>query len=578
MPLTGDVQKYELLRAQLELERSSFINYWKDIGTYIRPSRPRFFLGEGNRGDRRNLKILDTTATYSSRTLAAGMMSGITSPSRPWFRLATPDTDLNEYDSVKWWLYTVAERMRSVFLKSNFYNSMSVIYGDVGDFGTGAISIEEDVNKTIRTNTFPIGSYMIGQDFAGRVNTFVREFRMTVRQVVEQFGKKEMTTGSVDWSNFSSYVKNMWDQGNYETWVDLVHVIMPNDKYDPEKLESKHKKFISVYYERGLGTGNSSTIYSSYFGVIAGTEDKILSEKGYDYFPVKCPRWFTSGEDVYATDCPGMTALGDVKQLQLGAKRILQAVDKMINPPMLGHVSLMDKKTTMLPGGTTWVDDLTVGGLKPLHEVQPQVLMAENIQQQCRTRIQRAYYEDLFLMLANLDRRDITATEINQRYEEKLLILGPVLERMNYDALDPIIESVFQIMLEKGQIPRPPPELEGMELKVEYVSVMAQAQKLLSLSGIERFASFIGRVAPMKPDIVDKISFDQMIDVYSDGASLAPGIVKSDEAVNAARTQREQMQMQMQQAQIAQTQSQAAKNLVQSNMADEATLRQILGG
>lgn len=573
--MQGKVQKYERIRAQLDSERSSFIPQWQDIGTYIRPSRPRFFLGEGNRGDRRNLKILDTTPTYSSRTLAAGMMSGITAPSRPWFRLSTPDPSLMESEPVKEWTHIVTERMRSVFLKSNFYKTMSVIYGDTGDFGTGVYSLEEDFDKTIRTNDFPVGSYMLAKDFKGRVNTFVREFRMTVRQLVEQFGKQEGRTGKADWSNFSDYIKQMWDQGNYEQWVEVVHCIMPNDDWDPQRLESKHKKFISVYYERGLGPSSSNSL-GNYSG-LSGLEDKVLSEKGYDYFPIMAPRWYVSGEDVYGTDCPGMTVIGDVKQLQTMEKRILQGVDKMVNPPMMGHSSLMGKKTSMLPGGVTWVDDLTVGGMKPLHEVNLRIDMAENKQMQTRQRIQRGYYEDLFLMLANLDRRDITATEINQRYEEKLLVLGPVLEQMNFDALDPTIEVTFKIMLEQGMIPPPPQELQGQELRVEYVSVMAQAQKLLGLSGIERFSSFVTRIAPLKPDLVDKVSFDQMIDVYADAASLAPGIVVSDEQVLAIRNQRAQMQQAQAQAEMMKQQSSAVRDLSQSKIADDSALKRLLG-
>jgi hypothetical protein len=570
------VQKYERVRSQLEYERTSFIPQWRDIGTFIRPSRPRFFLGDGNKGDRRNLKILDTTATTSSRTLAAGMHSGITAPSRPWFKLSTPDPALGESENAKFWLYTVTERMRSVFLKSGYYNTMPIIYGDIGDFGTGVYSIEEDFEKTIHTNSFPVGTYMLGKDSKGRINTFCREFRMTVRQCVEQFGRENGKTGKVDWSNFSGYIKRMWDEGNYEQWVEIVQVIMPNDNYDPEKLASKHKKFVSVYYERGLAASTTSSMQGSYSG-LSGIEDKVLSEKGYDYFPIMGPRWYVSGEDVYGTDCPGMTALGDVKQLQSLEKRILQGIDKMVNPPMQGHSSLRDKKTSMLPGGVTWVDDLTVGGMKPLHEVTLRLLEAENKQALTRQRIQKAYFEDLFLMLANLDRRDITATEINQRYEEKLLVLGPVLEQMNFDALDPTIDVVFRIMLQQGMIPPPPQELQGQELRVEYVSVMAQAQKLLGLSGIERFSSFVGRVAPMKPDIVDKISFDQMLDVYGDAASLPPGIIVPDETAQAIRDQRAQQQAQMQQAEMMKQQSSAVKDLSQSKVADDSALKRLLG-
>ena len=561
----------EVLRSQLESERSSFLAHWRDIGDYVLPRRPRFSVSDVNKGERRNQKIIDSTATMAARTLRSGMMGGITSPARPWFRLTTSDPDLTEIGSVKAWLSLVSQRMTTMFLKSNLYNVLPIIYGDVGVFGTAAMYIEEDFQNGIHCYPFPIGSYCIANNSKMKVDVFYREFQMTVRQLVQKFGKlKDDGSGKPDWSVFSGHVKNAWDQGNYEQWIEVAHVIRPNPYWDPKKLESKYKKYQSCYYERGVGGSQNYTLM--------GTDaDKFLSERGYDYFPVLAPRWEVTGEDVYGTDCPGMVAIGDVKQLQLGEKRAAQAIEKMINPPMVGPTSLRNSKASILPGDVTFVDSRDAGSsFRPAHEINFRLDALEGKQEQVRQRVSRAFYEDLFLMLANSDRREITAREIDERHEEKLLALGPVLEQLNQDLLDPLIDIAFDIMVQQDKIPQPPKELEGSDLKVEYISIMAQAQKLVGVGSVERFMGFASQLIPIYPQAVDKIDVDQAIDVYGDMLSLAQGIIRSDEDVEKRRASAAEAQAQAQQMEQVQQASVAAKNLAGADMEGDTALNRLI--
>src|SRR5690606_11748676 len=123
-------------------EFASHETHIRDLASHIRPTRERFTITDANRGDRRNQKIIDSTATIASRTARAGMMGGITSPARPWKRLKTPDPNLMDYGSVRSWLHTVDQRMDTVFLGSNLYNSLPIVYGDVLDFATAAMMVE----------------------------------------------------------------------------------------------------------------------------------------------------------------------------------------------------------------------------------------------------------------------------------------------------------------------------------------------------------------------------------------------------------------------------------------------------
>lgn len=566
-------QMYEILKQELIQERQSFIPSWREVGEYLLPRRPRFFTSDANKGDRRNQKIIDCTATFAVKTLRAGMMAGVTPPSRPWFKLTTPDPALAEFPRVKEWLHTVTQRLATVFTRSNIYRTFPMVYGDVAGFATSPYSIEEEfTGKVMHTQSFPIGSYMIAQDANGVVNVFFREFRMTVRQLIEKFGRKDPKTGGPDWSNFSTYVRNAWERGQREQWIDVCHVIRPNDDYDPQRLQSKFKRFTSCYYEAGTAAGQSSNYMSN-----SANDDKYLREAGYDYFPILCPRWETTGEDVYGTDCPGFTSIGDIKQLQQGEKIGAEAILKKVRPAMVGPTSLRSGRPTTLPGDITYVDEAPQRpGFRKAHDIELSLVELEGKQEQVRYRIDRAFYGDLLRMMMDSDRRQVTATEISEKKEEKLIGLGPVMEQLNQDALDKSIDISFMLAARQGLIPPPPEELQGVPLKVEYISFMAQAQKAIGIESVERFTNYIGSVMAYNPDIGTKIDFDRLAEVYGEMMSMAPGVVRSEEVAATLR------QQQAQQAQAAQTMEAiksgagAARDLSSANLEGDSALTRLI--
>lgn len=559
-------QLFNLLRAQLMNNRSGFDSQWRDLADYISPRRSRFFTTDRNRPLRRNYNIIDMTATLAARTLRSGMMGGVTSPARPWFRLTTPNPDLMEVQAVKEWCHTVTDRMITVFLRSNLYNCLPVVYGDVGTFGTAAMLVEEDMEDVVRFYPFPIGSYWIANDAKLKVNVFMRDFSLTVRQLLEKFGTP--VGDSYDFSNFSMNVQSLYESDQMELYIDVTHVIEPNPLYDPSKPQSKHKKYSSCYYETGTFSGSNAAYVTSEVD-----SDKVLRESGYDYFPVLAPRWEVTAEDAYGTNCPGMESIGDIRQLQLGEKRAMQAIEKMVNPPMVGTPDLRNQKTTLLPGDITYLAN-TQGAFKPAHEVNFRINELEQKQQAIRQRISRSFYEDLFLMLANSDRREITATEIDERKEEKLLALGPVLEQLNQDLLDPLIDITFEMMVKQGLLPPAPIELQKTTLKVEYLSVMAQAQKMVGISAIDRFTQYAGSVAQFDPKVLDKVNTDELIENYGDITGVSPKLLRSDDEVEKMRKDRANQIAAQQKMEMLNQGSQAVKNLTTAGGGGANTLSQ----
>lgn len=532
-------------QAQLTNDRSSFDPHWRELSDFINPRGSRFLVTDVNRDDRRNTKIVDPTATLAARTLSSGMMSGITSPARPWFKLATPDPDMMDYGPVKLWLEVVQRRMNEVFNKSNIYQSLPLLYASLGNYSTGAMAVLEDDSDVIRTMMFPIGSYYMANSARGSVDTCFRKFSMTVRQLVMEFGL----------NNVSDSVKGMWDSGNYESWIEVIHAVYPNIDRDTAKLNSKNKPVKSVYYEVG------------------GDSDKVLRESGFDEFPIMAPRWEVNGEDVYGSSCPGMIALGQVKALQLEQKRKSQLIDKATNPPMVGPSSLRNQRVSLLPGDITYIDQVTgQEGFKPAYLVNPNTadLLADI--QDTRQIINSAYFVDLFMMLQNINTRSMPVEAVIEMKEEKLLMLGPVLERLNDECLNPLIDRTFSIMARKNLLPQPPDVLQGMPLRIEYISVMAQAQKSIGLSSLSSTVGFIGQLAQAKPEALDKLNVDQAIDAFAEMSGVSPTVIVPQEQVEQVREQRAQQQQQQQMVAMGMAAAQGAKTLSEAQTADPSVL------
>lgn len=556
-------QQYDDMKAQLDIDFATFRPQYMELNDYFLPTRGRFILSmDSNRGDKRNNKIIDPTGYLAARTLSSGMQAGVTSPARPWKRLTTPDPDLAEFGPVRDWLEVVDQRMSTFFLRSNLYNVLPVSYGDLGVFGTAATFMDKDAQNVANFMSLPLGSYRIARNFRGQVNVFYREFRMTVRQLISHFGRKDAESGMPDWSVFSQQVRNLYDRGQYETWIEVCHIIEPNPDFNPRRMEAKYKRFFSCHYERGA------------FEMKNYNEPKFLRESGYDFFPLLIPRWQVTGQDVYGTDCPGMISLGDNKQLQHGEKRGAQAIDKMINPALKASASLKKTKASIVSGDITYLDDFN-DKFEAVHEVRIDLSHLDAKQEQIRGRIKRSFYEDLFLALTESDRRQITATEIAERKEEKLLALGPVLEQLNQDVLNPLIENMFFLMNEAGLIPPAPPELQGMPLRVEYISIMAQAQKMIGISSLDNLLRMATAVNTLDPTAVQKLNVHEYMDQYADALGTSSRIMRSDDQVQAI-AQQQALAVQKQQKMEAITQAAgAARDLSQADMSKDSALTRL---
>jgi len=498
----------------LETERSSWVSHWQELSTVLFPRAGRFSADDRNDGKKRHNNIYDRTGTGALRILSAGMMSGVTSPARPWFRLKIPDDALMEYQPVKVWLAQVTRKMQAVFSQSNTYRVLHQLYEELGAFGTGNTLIMDDFEKGIHLYPNTVGRYALATDYRGQVDTSYRELQKTARQLVQEFGAP----------NCSTAVNNMVNNGNADSWVTIVHAVEPRAERDTRARDSKNMPWASVYFEKG------------------GDGDKLLRESGFERFRVLAPRWYTSSEDVYGQS-PGMEVLGDIKQLQHEQLRKSQGIDYQTRPPLQGPSSLKGEEVDILPGGYTVADTANAGGgVKQLFEARIDLNHLLLDIQDVRQRIREGMYSDLFLMISQAVSTNMTATEVAERHEEKLLMLGPVLERLHNELLDPLIEITFERLLKAGVLPPPPEELIGVNLEVEFVSILAQAQRAIGANSTDRFVGNLGAMAQIKPDVLDKFDADRWVDNYADQIGVDPELIVGNEQVALIRKSRAEQQ------------------------------------
>lgn len=534
----------------LQQDRLPFWRLWQELAQFFLPKR---YVALGNEKERRlrnakNPNIIDATGTTAARILAAGMMNGVTSPARPWFSLTIPGFMDDPQNEGKMWADEVTRRMQIVMGETNFYNSLATLYLDLSVFGSAAQLIYEDEDDVFRCFNPALGEYYFGQDFGLRVNTFAREFRLTVRQIVAKWGKE----------NCSITVQNAYQTGGASLQTEFViyHLIEPNDTGDD--MLPKDFKFRETYWEQGC------------------TDGTVLARNGFYSLPGIFPRWEVTSNDAYGTS-PGMDALGDVIQLQLETKRKAQGLDKMVRPPLIADVQLQHQPTALVPDGITYVAGINNVGVKPIYQVQIPIAELSADIQDVRSRIKEIFHNDLFNMISQLSTVR-SATEIDARREEKLVLLGSVLERFENEALDPAVARIYQIMDRAGLIPDPPDSIQGLMLKIQYISILSTAQQAVAAIPTERFVAMIGQVAGAAPIALQIPNWDSLLRNYADAIGVKTRDLHTPQQVADLQEEQEK-QLEMQQAQVqGQNLVQGAKTLSETDVGGGSNaLQQVMG-
>ncbi|WP_278550260.1 portal protein [Cloacibacillus evryensis] len=543
----------------LSLERSKVSADWQELYDYIHPRRGRFN-GTGP-NEKKKMKLFDNAAKKAIKILAAGMQSGLTSPSQKWFTLVPGDPEMRDYRPVNVWLNEVEDIVYTVLAGSNYYTCTHSSYEEIGTIGTSVMIMLPDYDDVIRCHTFTGGEYYLGTSGArGRVDVFFEEIKMTAAQMAHEFGEDALSSAA-----------RLALQNAPDRWFDVLHAIEPNDGYVKDMIGAFGFPFLSAYWEKG------------------GVDEEgreFLKLAGFDSFPVFAPRWDFCSSDIYGYG-PGDEAVEDCKTLNLMKRDYLNAIKKTVDPPMMADSAYQDVYLDLGPGAVNFVSMGSSAGGRPITPIfDPKADISALLSgiQDARQSIRESFFVDLFMMVQNATDRDKTAREIAELHEEKLAVLGPVLERLSKEQHSPSIEACINYCNKAGLLPDPPEEMNGAQIKIEYTSMFAQAQKMSGRAPLEQFINFTGHLIQSAPDLIDVVDMDAAIRRYGELLSVPAEVLRSIEDVEERRRQRAQQQQQEQQmeeaaraAQITQQAAQGAKVMSDTPVSDSTLLDQIGG-
>ncbi len=539
----------------MRTNRYSWWTHWRELADYFLPRRYKWIItpNQQSRGSPINQHIIDSTGVFAARNLASGLLSGKSSPTRFWFKLKVGRQDSTLTTPVSLWLAECERLLRLIFQESNFYNAIAVLYYDLVVFGTAVMIIYEDFKNVINCFNCCAGEYYIDIDGNYRPVIMYREFTMTVDAVVDEFG----------YENCSVSVCALWDQpggAGLTREIIIAHAIEPNDD-DRAFGIPKSFAFRECYWEWG---GSASPQ-----GGGPVESRGFLRKRGFHEQPHIAVRWDLVSNDPYGRS-PAMDGLGDQKQLQLESKRKAQAIDKMVNPPLVADIQLKNQPASLLPGGVTYVSNFANSGKAGIASVYdtkfPIAEITEDLNE-VRARLGKVFFNDLFQTASQFETRsNIPPIEWQMRKSESMIMLGPVIERIDNEGLSVVIERVFAMAVRAKVFPSPPPEIAGQEIEIEFVSMLAQAQSAAESAGIERLLSLAGNLVGVKPEIMDNIDTDYALDKYSSLLNNDPRVIRPLEAVAQIREQRAQAEAQAQQAEIAQKLAAGAKTLSETQV------------
>ena len=530
-------QHCEFLRHQAKTKFNNVRGDWCDYLRWAAPHRATWILSQ-TEGQRKNQHIVDGTHLLALRSFVAGFLEGNTSATRPWVRAGTRDAELSDNDEAKAWLQHFTSRVLNYFSYSNYYDAAGIFYYDYGTVNTGA-HYYEILDNGFFVHTLVPGSYFVLNNSYGEAIILVREFSLNVKAVVDTYGRVD-SNGKSDWSNISSNVKKMYEDGNYSQLVDIVHIIQPNDNFDPNNPDDpNNRQWLELTYELGGGSGHFFSAGQE-FGEAQTFKfnDKFLkrfTQKRKPFVVGKSTKQFEYGEKGPTSD-----ALGLIKSLNKKAIGKDQALEQMLRPAMQGPASLRKSYISTAPNVYIPLDARSISAkqkIESVFQINPAIGAVIQDVGDLRNMVDKFYFAD-FLLYLSKNPKTRTATETDAILEEQQRIVGPNLQSLNHTYNIPNVEWVMDYVLYEDPYLEPiPPSLEGQSLKPEFISVFAQAQKAADLPSIDRYVNMVSTVGQIKPEILQKFNTDKLADLYEDRLYLPSGLNHPQGKVDAMREQ-----------------------------------------
>lgn len=503
------VKKFE----KLDTRRSTWKTHWEQVAEYIVPKKDDVY-GSAIIGEEKYNLLYDSTAINANDMLASMLHSTLTSALSKWYELTTGDRELDANDNVRMYRQQAADVMMEVLNQSNFQSQIHEVYVDLGSFGTGVLRIEEDDKTVIRFTSRPIYEVCIAENYQNEVDTAYYEYKMTLEQIVEQFGEDKLS---------QELTEKYAAEPMHEECV--IHAVEPRKR--SKMLEGK----------RGQGMPFSSV------HVLKRTKE-VLKESGYKEFPYVIPRWSKLSSEIYGRS-QGMKALPDTRMINKESKAQIEASQLNIAPPVQVPDDNFILPVDLSPLGINYFRAGSKDRIETIN-LGANYRAGVDVLNRLEKKIEKVFFVDQMRLVEN-DR--MTAVEVTQRRDENLRIIGPQGSRLENEMLKPLIERLFNICQRRGLLPEPPKELEGRPLQIRFKSLVAKAQRAVEAEAFGRTLQMIMPLAEAKPEMLDYLNGDEVLKHGAEIFSLYYKLLNNDADVAKIRKQRQQMQMQQMQQQ-----------------------------
>ena len=535
------VNRYENLKS----ERRSWDYQAELIERFVIPGKGRFFQ-DGNDSENsinwRHRELYDQTAPNMLVLLASNLHSGLMNPSSVWFSPRLSDPTLGNQHDEQEWLDECGLRMHRSLNGSNLHVESNELFQDAVGFGTG-VQIHEEADENELLDQF--GGHVFStpmareiyfdEDWRGNIVRLFRRRQYTAIQLIDKFGRAALPQEILD----------MNDGDRFGEKIDVVFAVYPRrddwrmvdvSRYLAPKARPWEGKY--VIYE---------------------TREQIGPTYGYHEMPAYVLRWQRTAGSKFGHS-PGINTLSDVLSLNQLREMLHEATEKATDPPLQTVQRGVIGDLETFSGGLT----VTRGkdSIGPL--VDPRFYRVDvgfRDLDDVRNSIREAFFVD---QLQLKDSPQMTATEVRARMELMQRFLGPVLNRIKSDYLDPLVDHTFWMMARKGALPPPPPSLEDKRYDIEYLGPLARAQRLGDVEAIERLYVTAASIAEIKPEVLDNIDHDEALRHSGHVLGVPAKIMKSDADLKRMRRARKQEQDQAKVVAAAPELAGAAKDAAQA--------------
>ena len=531
------MEKFDYIKKrynEMSSNRGTWEDHWQEILDYVMP-RKADIVTKRISGDKRTEVLFDSTAITANNLLAASLQGTLTSPSRQWFYLKIRDEEVNQDREVQLYLEDSAKRMYDVFNQTNFNTEVHELYLDLCSIGTGCLFVEEG-NKgfdedLIHFQTLHISEFYIHENVAGYIDTLYRKYKLTARQAVQEFGEDNVGPKILECASMKPDKK-----------FNFIHAVEPREDY-----------------ERVFGESDTKLPFHSCH--VCEEEKMVVRTGGYNEFPYLVPRWSKATGEIYGRS-PSYNALPDIKTLNKAVEIGLKAWSKAIDPPLLVQDDGVIGRVRMTPGGITVIrNDAAVKPFQSGANMQVTTFKEAEL----KTAIRQAYYSDQLQLQQG---PQMTATEVQVRYELMQRLLGPTLGRFQSEFLNPLIERVFGIMFRAEAFVQEPNLLQGQSIDIEYVGPLARSQRMEEAVAVERLYQLAMQLAQADPSIMDILNHDEAIRARAELLGVPKSVLRGRAEVDELRQARmqqqamqQEMMMQQQQAEIGAKQAASLESL-----------------